>query len=175
MNHKMQRGGAPRQQQQQPQQNDEVIRLRRLVGQLVKKNARKDAAATIQQLKSEGIVFGRNAQEAQRAEAANLEFLSSLNDQDRETFVDNVIRRSFARRANDPTAQSFGGVTQFSRRPDNVIADAEDDAGPQTAEEASLLASIMLSQKLNPEDAVKFMRKKQAEHDARTNGYSGRR
>lgn len=138
--------------------NPQVVRLQRHVDNLTLKLARKDANELIQQLKSEGIVFGDTPQEAAEGERDEAEFLALLGEDDRQYHVNNVIRKRYKRKRSDPANPANPGLARYARPTDQGSAD--DDFEPNDSMEASEFADLLTLKKMDRAAAIKFMRNK---------------
>lgn len=151
--------------QQQPQGESEVIRLRRqlasqekIITTLVRKNARAEAEKIVLHLsRNEGILFGRNEEEDAKGQKAEIDFLSTLDDQARDWKI-NEIRQKYARRANDPSRRAVpGGLAQYARQDDTQTGGEPE----LSMEESAQLVKFMERNRMGVDkidEAIKMMR-----------------
>ncbi len=145
---------------QQPQQNDEVIRLKRQLDAVQLKLSRADAEKQIADLEAQGVIFGDTREEAERGRAEETEFLALLTDEDRAQQVD-VMKRRYKRRKPDPANPAFPGVARFARVEErNGSAAGAEDFDPEDPQQASEFADLLYTKKMNRAEAVKYMRSK---------------
>lgn len=142
------------------QTDNEVVRLRRQVGDMALRLARADAEKLVTSLKAEGIVFGATPEEAQRGEADDIEFLARLGEADRQHYVNNTIRAKYARR-QDPANPAYPGVARYAAP--GVVGSgtdggefALDDMGASPQEAVAYADAVAAGRK--PEDVIKLMR-----------------
>ncbi len=162
--------------------NPTEARLRALEAEnkeLKKKYARADAATIVRDLAAENIRFGRDEREHAEGMAEETEYIAELlmdrnGEKDVNHYVNNVVRKRFARSRPNPAQPSAPGVSRFSRQqtPAPAAKEQSDEEFEDTVLEGDpQLVSQMVDAQLKfqrqglPQDkarteAVKFMRKR---------------
>jgi hypothetical protein len=168
--------------------NPEVIKLQRQMSMLQRQNkelrmkyARSDAATIVRDLEAENIRFGRTDEEHKVGMAEEAQYIATMlmdeqgnGEKDVEAYVNDVIRKKFARSRPNPAAPVMPGVARFARQSAGAAKpetdetdDAFEDTHLQDFQKISELAEMQSRYERQGQDkatarkaAIKYMRKK---------------
>lgn len=123
--------------------------------ELLLKLSRLEAEKIVNNLKQEGILFGRTPEEEVSGMRDDIEYLAHCTPELRDDYINNVIRKKYARRKPDPTKPSVPGVARYSRAEPNVLnSGTTQEFEPETPEEASYFADMQTIHKMSRQEAA---------------------
>lgn len=161
---------APANRNQNPEQQ-RIAALERSNREFRLKYAKSEAAAIVQGLEAEGVLFGHTPEQHEQGKVDDTAYLAALlaegDDKEVNFQVNNVIRARYARKRPDPATPTAPGLARFSRQPQGTDGPA-DGADPDDSFEdkftddrqACEFADLQFVRKMSRTDAIKFMKKK---------------